>query len=74
MAYMGKVEYAPVWLPEDLPEEILAESYFQLLEVDKDGDDEESSQDRDSSCGFIVRDWFGPFLLSPPTRFLRGRC
>jgi hypothetical protein len=24
--------------------------------------------------GFIVQDWFGPFLLSPPARFLQGHC
>jgi hypothetical protein len=74
MAYIGKEEYFPIWLPEDLPEEILAESYFQLLDGDVDGDSEEPSHDRESNCGFIVRDWFGPFLLSPPTRFLRGNC
>jgi hypothetical protein len=74
MAYIGKEECFPIWLPEDLPEEILAESYFQLLEVDGGEDDEEPSQERESNCGFIIRDWFGPFLLSPPTRFLRGHC
>jgi hypothetical protein len=26
------------------------------------------------TCGFIIKYWFGPFLLSPPSRLLRGRC
>lgn len=73
MAYNGKDENFPVWLPESLPEDILASASIYLLgeEGDEPGD---VSGDREPPCGFIVHDWFGPFLLSPPTRFLRGRC
>jgi hypothetical protein len=72
MAYIGKEEHAPVWLPESLPEEILAESFIEILnpEVEAEADSESEAP----NFGFIVQDWFGPFLLSPPTRFLRGRC
>jgi len=72
MAYIGKEEHAPVWLPESLPEEILAESFIELLNPEADA--AAASEPEASNFGFIVRDWFGPFLLSPPTRFLRGRC
>jgi len=72
MAYIGKDEHAPVWLPESLPEEILAQSFIELLNTEADG--ENVSEPGEPSFGFIVRDWFGPYLLSPPTRFLRGRC
>ena len=72
MAYIGKDEHFPVWLPESLPEEILAESFIELLNIETDG--EEAPETGEASFGFIVRDWFGPYLLSPPTRFLRGRC
>lgn len=72
MAYIGKDEPVPVWLPESLPEEILAESFIELLNIEADC--EAASEPDESSFGFIVRDWFGPYLLSPPTRFLRGRC
>jgi hypothetical protein len=72
MAYIGKEELTPVWLPESLPEEILAESFIELLDTGAEG--EEASEPREPNFGFIVRDWFGPYLLSPPTRFLRGRC
>ena len=34
MAYIGKDEHIPVWLPESLPEEILAESFIELLNTE----------------------------------------
>ena len=34
MAYIGKDEHTPVWLPESLPEEILAESFIELLNTE----------------------------------------
>jgi hypothetical protein len=72
MAYIGKEENAPTWLPESLPEEILAESFIELLHTEKEVEDAPSPPEL--TFGFIVQDWFGPFLLSPPTRFLRGQC
>jgi hypothetical protein len=72
MAYIGKEEHNPVWLPESLPEEILAESFIELLNPEAQVED--VSEPGEPSFGFIVRDWFGPYLLSPPTRFLRGHC
>ena len=72
MAYIGKEEHTPVWLPESLPEEILAESFIELLNTGVDN--ETASEPEESNFGFIVRDWFGPYLLSPPSHFLRGRC
>jgi hypothetical protein len=72
MAYIGKDEPAPVWLPESLPEEILAESFIELLNTEPEGP--EAPESGEPTLGFIVLDWFGPYLLSPPTRFLRGRC
>jgi hypothetical protein len=72
MAYVGKEEHFPIWLPESLPEEVVAESFFELLNAG--ADNEAASRPEEPGFGFIVRDWFGPFLLSPPTRFLRGQC
>ena len=70
MAYIGKEDYFPLWLPESLPPDALAGSSIQLL-----GEEEEQETTAsESSRGFIIQDWFGPFLLGPPTRFLRGRC
>jgi hypothetical protein len=72
MAYIGKEEHTPIWLPESLPEEILAESFIELLNTGSEL--EAASEPEESNFGFIVQDWFGPYLLSPPTHFLRGRC
>jgi hypothetical protein len=73
MAYIGKDEHIPVWLPESLPEEILAESFIEMVNTEARVV-EDISEPEESNFGFIVRDWFGPYLLSPPTHFLRGRC
>jgi hypothetical protein len=72
MAYIGKGEYSPVWLPESLPGEILADSFIELLNTEAPVQDD--SEPDEANFGFIVRDWFGPYLLSPATHFLRGRC
>jgi hypothetical protein len=72
MAYVSKEEHFPIWLPESLPEEIVAESFFELLNAEVE--DEDPPHPAKPNYGFIVRDWFGPFLLSPPTRFLKGQC
>jgi hypothetical protein len=72
MAYIGKDEPTPLWLPESLPEEILAESFIELLNTAADIED--PSEPGELNFGFIVQDWFGPYLLSPPTRCLRGSC
>ena len=39
MAYVGKEEHFPIWLPESLPEEIVAESFFELLNTEADDED-----------------------------------
>jgi len=70
MAYIGKEEYLPMWLPDDLPADVLANSGIQLL----GGEEESEPTAAEPSRGYIIQDWFGPFLLGPPTRFLRGRC
>ncbi len=72
MAHVRKEEHFPICLPESLPEEIVAESFFELVNVEADAEDDHRPEE--PNFGFIVRDWFGPFLLSPPTRFLRGQC
>ena len=70
MAYIGKEEYLAFWLPENLPVDALAGNSIQLL----GGEEEPEPMAAEPSRGFIIEDWFGPFLLGPPTRFLRGRC
>jgi len=61
-----------VWLSEPRFEDLLAgmslEAVVRLVEENAPEPFE------GESCGFIVKGWFGPFLLSPETHFLRGRC
>ena len=70
MAYIGKEEYVALWLPHSLPVEALSGDSIQLLGAEEEPEPMASEPSR----GFIIEDWFGPFLLGPPTRFLRGRC
>lgn len=76
MAYIGGNGYLAVWATDTLEEDKLAESCVLLL---GDGGNQEEEEDEETleaepSRGFIIQDWFGPFLLGPSTRFLRGRC
>jgi hypothetical protein len=73
MAFLDRDEYIPVWLPYWLPNEILEEIYLGLLRG-APGRRQVLPEDSEAADGYINRDWFGPFLLSPPTRFLRGSC
>jgi hypothetical protein len=73
MAYIGTERDLAVWMAGAPHEDGLTETCIHLL-----GDDEESEEETynrsEPSRGFIIQDWFGPFLLGPPSRFLRGRC
>lgn len=72
MAYLGRDDRFPIWLPGPLPVDVLADSYITLPGTEEEADDHPSRPD--PTCGFIIRDWFGPFFFSTPSRFLRGRC
>ncbi|MBW1991509.1 MAG: hypothetical protein JRI59_05245 [Deltaproteobacteria bacterium] len=74
MAYIGKDRYLAVWAAEVLQDDALAETCVYLLKGAEDPYWEETQPDPEDSRGFIIRGWFGPFLLGPPSRFLRGRC
>jgi hypothetical protein len=72
MAHNGKEEHFPIWMPENLPEELVAESFVELLNGEMD--EGTTSRPEDPNFGFVAQGWFGPFMLSPPTRFLKGQC
>ncbi len=72
MAYIDRDNDFPIWLPDFLAENL--GSALPLLGFDAEAADADLDPERESLCGYIVQDWFGPFLLSPPTRSLRGRC
>lgn len=73
MAYIGTDRYLAAWMAKAFQEDALAESCIHLLGEEEDSG-EETYQRSEPSLGFIIQDWFGPFLLGPPSRYLRGRC
>ena len=73
MAYIGTERDLAAWLAGALQEDALAETCIHLLGED-DNSEEETYRPSEPSRGFIIQDWFGPFLLGPTSRYLRGRC
>ncbi len=67
MAFQDPDGGPPFWLPLSLPEDVFEGSVRLIL-------DESPPEAPPGPTGFIIHNWFGPFLLASPTRFLRGRC
>jgi hypothetical protein len=72
MAYFDKDLDFPLWLPEAFSEELISAMALEALVALVEAEDSQAIEGE--SCGFIVEGWFGPFLLGPVSRFLRGRC
>ena len=76
MAYIGKELYLAAWADGTLAGDTLSQTSVLLLgEPVEQGDQvEQVSLGAEPTRGFIIQDWFGPFLLGPASRFVRGRC
>lgn len=72
MAYIDKEDYAPIWLPQSLPQEIVTQIFSEVFDIDARS--REIPTQHESDLGFVARDWFGPFFMGPHSLFLRGRC
>lgn len=72
MAYFDRDEYILFWLAAALGDEVPAGSPIHLMGAA--AEPEAAVIDPESSRGYIIRDWFGPFLLAPSSCCLRGRC
>jgi hypothetical protein len=73
MAYIGNDWYLAAWAAGTLAGDNLSQTSVLLLgESVEQG--EQESLDSEPTRGFIIQDWFGPFLLGPASRFVRGRC
>ena len=72
MAYFDRDEFILFWLTAALGDEVPAGSAIHLMAAATEPEAEVI--DPESSRGYIIRDWFGPFLLAPSSRCLRGRC
>jgi hypothetical protein len=69
MAFLGGEADLPVWFPQPVPEDLLAGASIRLLV-----EEWAACAHPGDPAGFIILDWFGPFLLGPSSRLLRGRC
>jgi hypothetical protein len=73
MAYIGDDFYLAAWAAGALAGDKLSQTSILLLEESADQGEQESME-AERTRGFIIQDWFGPFLLGPASRFVRGRC
>ena len=72
MAYFDRTEDFLVWLAEPLPDDVLTSSSIYFLRGSRTRETEVA--EADPVCGYIIHDWFGPFLFAPAVRFIRGNC
>ena len=73
MAYIGDDFYLAAWSTGALMGDKLSQTSVLLLDESADQGEHESVE-AEPTRGFIIQDWFGPFLLGPASRFVRGRC
>lgn len=73
MAYIGDEGFLAAWAASILTGDEVSQSSVLLLGEGVEHEEQESLAP-EPARGFIIQDWFGPFLLGPPSRFVRGRC
>ena len=73
MAYIGNDWYLAAWAAGALAGDKLSQTSVLLLDESAEQGDQ-ASLGPEPTRGFIIQDWFGPFLLGPASRFVRGRC
>ncbi len=73
MAYIGNDWYLAAWAASTLAGDNLSQTSVMLLGESVEQGEQESLE-AEPTRGFIIQDWFGPFLLGPASRFVRGRC
>jgi hypothetical protein len=72
MAYFDRDDNFLVWLAEPLPDEVWTASGNYLLGTSRNQEAEVA--EAEPVCGYIIQDWFGPFLFGPVARVMRGNC
>jgi len=73
MAYIGDEKFLAAWAASILTGEEVSQTLV-LLQGESVDQEEQEGLATEPTRGFIVQDWFGPFLLGPASRFVRGRC
>uniref|UniRef100_A0A7C3V9Y1 Uncharacterized protein n=1 Tax=Desulfobacca acetoxidans TaxID=60893 RepID=A0A7C3V9Y1_9BACT len=74
MAHIGNDWYLAAWADDILTGDKLSQTSVLLLGEQEGETGETGGMGSDPAQGYIIRDWFGPFLLGPVSRFVRGRC
>ncbi len=72
MAYLDRDDHMMLWLAAALREDLPNNSHVHLMAAAEEPEIEVN--DAEPSRGYIIHDWFGPFLLGPARRYQRGRC
>jgi hypothetical protein len=73
MAYIGDEGFFAAWAASVLTGDEISQTSVLLL-GDSADQGEQESLNNEPTRGFIIQDWFGPFLMGPASRFVRGRC
>ncbi len=71
MAYYDRDEHILLWLVTALGNDVPTGSIHLLGTA---AEPEADVIDPEASRGYIIRNWFGPFLFGPARRHQRGRC
>ena len=72
MAYFDRDEFILFWLAAALGDGVPTGSHIHLMATA--AEPEADVIDPESFRGYIIRDWFGPFLFGPVGRVMRGNC
>ncbi len=72
MAHLDQDDYFLVWLAEPLQDDLLTAGNLHLLETSTD--QKADVTDAEPACGYIIQDWFGPFLFGPIRGGMSGKC
>ncbi len=73
MACFDRDEFTRRWLATTWGDEAPAGADIPLMDAPA-SEPETDIMDPELPRGYIIRDWFGPFLLSPSRRYERCRC
>lgn len=72
MASFDRDDDLLMWLAAPLPDGLPTSSRIHLMAEAQE--QEAEVHDPEPAWAYIIRGWFGPFLLGPAGRFMRGRC
>lgn len=72
MAYFDRDEDFLIWLAEPLPDDGWTASSIYLPGTSRNRETRVTKPA--PVCGYIIQDWFGPFLFGPAAWAMHGNC